>query len=126
MTGETDVSLIVKSIIETQIIQALNNSPDAIEKMVKAALSRPVDKSGDPNSFSSNKVPFLEWLVGNEIRHAAQIAVGKIVKEQTSRIEAEVRKGLTAESVVSAVTKAFVRATDQDWRINVTFEAEKN
>ena len=104
-------------------MKALNAAPEAIEKLVKAALSKPVDKDGKFDGWG-DKMPYLDYLVGNEIRDAARMAVRTVVKEQTPTIEAEVRKGLTSESVVAAVTKAIIGVADQDWKIDVRFEAE--
>lgn len=116
----------IKALIETQIIQALNSAPEAIEKMVKAALSEPVDpRTGARDGYASNKVPYLEYMVGDEIRNAARSATVKVIKERMPDIEAEVRKGLSSESIVAAVTKSLIATADQEWRISVRFEAEK-
>jgi hypothetical protein len=117
----------IKTLIETQVIQALNSAPEAIEKMVKAAMSEAVDpRSGRNDGYSSNRVPYLEYMLGEEIRSASQKAAKKVILEMMPNIEAEVRKGLSAESVVAAVTKSLIGTAEQEWRINVSFEAEKD
>ena len=129
MANETLESTI-KTLLEAQIIQALNSAPEAIEKMVKAALAKPVDANGysegqrDYTSYRGT-MPYLDWMVGQEIRNAAQAAAKKVIQEKMPDIEAEVRKGLSSESVVAAITKSLVGAAANDWRINVSFEAEK-
>lgn len=76
-----NVELTIKTLIETQIIQALSNAPEeAIEKLVKAALSKPVDDNGNERGYGS-KMPYIDYLVGSEIRDAARRAVSKIVLE---------------------------------------------
>lgn len=126
MAGE-QIDTMIKTLIETQVIQALNSAPEAIEKMVKAAMAEPVDpRTGDQGGYSSHRVPYLEYMVGNEIRSAARTAAHKVIQEMMPSIEAEVRKGLSAESVVTAITKSLVGTAEQEWRINVNFEAEKN
>ncbi len=120
----------IKTLLEAQIIQALNSAPEAIEKLVKAALSKNVDASGNfegSHHYSSYKgtMPYLDWMVGNEIRDAARRAASKVIQERMPDIEAEVRKGLSSESIVAAVTKSLVGTAEQEWRINVSFEAEK-
>ncbi len=119
-----DVSELVKTIIQTQVIQALNSAPDAIEKLVKAALSRPVDSVGKFDGYSGNKMPYLDYVVGEEIRSAATTAVRKVMQDQAGKIEALVREGLSSESVIAAVTKSFIHAASQEYKINVSFEAE--
>lgn len=120
-----ELNVMVKTLIETQVIQALNSAPEAIEKMVKAAMSDSVDpRTGTRDGYSSQRVPYLEFMLGNEIRSAAQTAARKVILEMMPNIEAEVRKGLSAESVVAAVTKSLIGTAEQEWRINVKFEAE--
>jgi len=126
MTEQPNISETVKAMIQAQIIATLNSAPEAIEKLVKSALSLPVDKhSGDPNKYYGDRVPYIDYIVGEEIRTATRAAVKKVIMESVPLIEAEVRKGLTADSVVAALTKSFVEAAEQEWRIRVNFEAEK-
>lgn len=125
--SNTDVDTIVKTLIQTQIIQALKTSDDAIDIMVQAALSKPVDEStGSPDRGYGKKIPFLEYLVGDCIRDATIHAVRKVLAESSDQIEASVRTGLNADSVVAAITKSLVKSVNEDWRINVSFEAEKS
>lgn len=121
----------IKTLLEAQIIQALNSAPEAIDKMVKAALARPVDANGNAEGtrdYTSYRgtMPYLDWMVGQEIRDAARTAARKVIQEKMPDIEAEVRKGLSSDSVVAAVTKSLVSTAAQEWRINISFEAEEN
>lgn len=118
-----DINTMVKTMIEAEIVKALNSAPDAVEKLVKAALSKPVDENGKVDGWG-NKMPYLDYLVGNEIRNAATAAVRTVVAEQAPKIEAMVRAGLTSDSVVAAVTNSFVKAAENDWRIIVNFAAK--
>ena len=115
---------LIRGIIETQVIRALNEAPEAVEKLVKAALSRPVDENGKFDGYHGNKLPYLDYIVGQEIRNAAENAVRKIVMEQSNDIEEMVRRGLSSESVIAAVTNSLVGAAKEEWRINVSFEAQ--
>lgn len=122
-----DIKDHVKTIIEAEIIKGLNNAPEAIEKLVKAALSKPVDlHTGGDQGYYVHKVPYLDFLVGDEIRAAARAAVKQAVQDLIPTIEAEVRKGLTGEAMVQAIVKSFLKTAEADWRINVSFEADKD
>lgn len=121
MSNQMDT--MVKTIIEAQVIQALKSAPDAIEAMVKAALSQPVSENGDTRGYG-NKMPYLDYIVGDAIREAARRAVHKVVQESSEQIEAQVRKGLSSETVVAALTKSLVNSVNEDWRIKVEFAAE--
>ena len=114
------LEVVVKTLIETQVIKALNEAPEAIDKLVKAALAKPVDQHGDSKGFHAN-TPYLEWLVGEEIRRAARSAVQKVVQEHAATIEAHVRTNLSSEAIASAITQAVLGAAAQDWQINVAF-----
>lgn len=118
-----NINEMIKGIIEAQVIQALNSAPEAIEKLVKAALSRPFDASGKYDGYG-NKMPYLDYMVGEEIRRAATDAVRKVVADSADKIEAEVRKGLNSESIVASMTKSFTQAASENWRINVSFDKE--
>lgn len=121
-----NIQAMVKTIIEAQIIQALNEAPEAIDKLVKAALSKEVDGvSGKADGYYGNRTPYLDYLIGDEIRSATRSAVAKVIKELAPNIEGEVRKALTAETLVAAVAKSIVATAEQDWKISVKFESEK-
>lgn len=122
-----DMGAMVKTIIQAQVIQALNSAPDAIEALVKSALHQKVDDNGQIARYSSdNKLPYLDWLVGHSIRNAVSHAVGEVIRERTPEITELVRQGLAAESVVSAVAKAITKSAEMDWKIDVRFEVEKD
>jgi len=121
---ESNIDTLVKTLISTEIIKALNNAPDAVEKMVMAALQKPVGSDGKWDSYGS-KMPYLDYLVGNEIRSAACDAVRTVLAERAPLIAEQVRKGLSEDTVVAAVTKSLIGAASQDWQIKVSFEADK-
>lgn len=115
----------INTILQAEIIRALNEAPEALEKLVKAALSQPVDSGGDPKGYYGDKMPYLDWMVGEEIRRAARTACQKVIQEKMPDIETMVRQGLSSESVVAAVTNALVGAASNEWNIKVSFEGEK-
>lgn len=121
-----DIQNLIKATIEANVVQALNTIPEAIDKLVKAALEKPVDKNGRNDGWSSDRMPYLDWLAGEEIRSAARSAVRKVIQERTENIEQAIRNNLTQDSIVSAITRSLIGATEQDWRIDVTFAADKD
>ncbi len=122
--SDSNIDALVKTLISTEIIKALNNAPDAVEKMVMAALQKPVSKDGKSDGYG-DKMPYLDYLVGNEIRSAACNAVRTVLIERAPLITEQVRKGLSEDTVVAAVTKSLIGAAAQDWQIAVSFEAKK-
>jgi hypothetical protein len=119
---------IVKTIIQTQVLQALKNAPEAIDAMVKAAL---VDMQVDPatgrtDGYYGSKVPYLEYIVGSAIRDAAHKAVATVIAERQPAIEAAIRKRLSADDMVQSMAKAFTKAAvDESWKIEINFEKER-
>lgn len=119
-----NIDAMVKTIIQTQVLQALRSAPDAVEAMVQAALSKPVDEhSGrhDDRSYGK-KIPYLEWIVGDAIRQAATQAVLETIAAMKPQIAELVRAKLQGEDIVSAFAKAVTKAVDEDWRIDVEFK----
>lgn len=120
-----DIQQMIKTTIETQVVLALNSVPEAIEKLVKAALSKPVDENGRFDGYRGT-MPYLDYLVGEEIRSAARGAVHKVIQEHVDSIEEEVRKVLSSDTVVAAVTKALVGAASEGWRIGVEVKTKQD
>lgn len=125
MSTLDDMQAMVKTIIETQVIKALNEAPEAIEKLVKAALAQPVDQNGDAKGYGT-KMPYLDWLVGEEIRAGARVATRKVITEHAATIESAVRGSLAQDDVAKAITRAVVGAADREWSIRVSFANEKH
>lgn len=119
-----NVREMVRTIIQTQVVQALNDAPEAIEKLVKAALSEKVDQHGKPSGYGN--IPYLDWMVGDEIRSAARRAVVTVLQEKAVDIEAAVRAALAEEDIAKAVAKAVVDSAERSWSISVKFESERD
>lgn len=117
------VEATVKAAIQAQIVAALTSGPEKmIESLVKAAFEQPVDKNtGKPDGYSSNRVSYLDWLVLDTIRMAAERAVREAVTQKTDEIKALVVARVTQESVEAAAEEILGNFRSQDWRIDVKF-----
>lgn len=126
-----DVKAVIETTLKAEIVKALNAAPEAIEKLVKAALEGPVyESTGTPNrpqygGYNDRQLPYLDYLVGTEIRRAAESAVRDAVAAQESMIRAEVAKRLSAENIVEAFSREIIKTVSEDWRLRVSFEQEK-
>jgi hypothetical protein len=91
-------------------------------------MEKPVDPdTGRRDGYGYNKVPYLEWLVGNELRNAAATVVRDVVKEQAlPAIEAQVRAKLSSAEITQSFVGAISAALKDEWRINVHFDREKD
>lgn len=126
MANETDIELMVKTTIQTQIVKAFNDAPDTIDKLVKAALSQPVDEHGRLKSDSWGvKQPYLDWLVGQTIRDAATVAVREVMQERHDSIQEIVRAKLSDNVLVDAMTKTLLGALANEYRVTIKFAEDK-
>lgn len=123
MSTDDTIKNIITTTIQTKVIEALNDTPEAINKLIAAALNHPVDAStGQTNGYSYNKVNYIDWLIGNELRTAAAQIVREVVKEQgREQLAALIRAKLSSEAVADAFTDAVLGVTDKDWDLNVQF-----
>ena len=125
MADQDDIAQLVQTVLHTKIIQAFHDAPEAIDRLVEAALSHEVSEhGGKPDAFSRKRMPYLEWIVGETIRSAARSAVQDVVKEREAEIRDAVRQALTAEKIVDGLIAKILGAIDQDFRVTVQFADE--
>lgn len=120
--SDENIKAVVEAAIKTQIVAAFAQGPDLIEKLVEAALKEPVQTG----SYSYDRKPYLDHLVGNCIRDAAREAVTDVFAMHKDAIREAVRARFTESTIVDSFADALIKTSSEDWRINVNFEAEKN
>ena len=126
MGTQDEIGLLVNASIQAKIIQAFHEAPEAIDKLVEAALGQEVNEHGHkPDGYSRNKMPYLEWLVGHTIRNVARAAVIEAVKAREADIEAAVRKAVQADDMVDALMKKILGTLGQEYKVAITFADEK-
>lgn len=126
MGTQDEIGLLVSASIQARIIQAFHEAPEAIDKLVEAALGQEVNEHGHkPDSWSHNKMPYLEWLVGNTIRNIARAAVIGAVEERKADIETAVRKAVQSEDMVAALMTNILGTLGEEYKMNITFADEK-
>lgn len=123
--ADSDIEAILRQQLQTKIIEVLQGTPEMIEKMVQAALSKPVDpQTGAAGRGFGREVPYLEYLTGDVIRQAARNSVMKMIGEMQQQIDDIVRKHINGDDFVKAISGAFLAAAGEEWRIKVSFERE--
>lgn len=122
----TDISALVKTTIETQIVQAFRDAPSVIDELVKAALGQEVNQfGGSPDRYGDKKMPYLTWLVGDTIRNVAKNAVSSAVEERKFEIQEAVKRAISADRLVDALTQKILGAVSEDYRVNIQFADEE-
>lgn len=123
---ELNLDALVKASLETQIIKAFKEAPEAIDALVSACLSMPVNEYGTkPSGYGDKKMPYLSWLAQETIQNIARTAVREHIKTMEPVIREKVIAALTGEQVVDAFTKNILSATEDEWKIKVIIHPEK-
>ncbi len=124
-----DIEALLKASIQTKVIEALNSTPDMIEKLVEAAFHKPVNEHGQkPTGYGrgSEEMPYMEWLVGNEIRNAARSIVREYVANHQETIRKKIHEAIEGGDFASPIIKFFDKSMQDEFRwtfdINVTKE----
>ncbi len=126
MSVEDEVEAMVKTTIQAKIVQAFRDTPEAIDKLVEAALSKNVDEHGmKPDRYGRAEMPYLEWLVGDTIRHVARGAVVETIKAREPEIREAVVRAVSSDAIVDGLMKKILGTLDQDYKINVNFLDEE-
>ncbi len=114
-----DIEALLKASIQTKVIEALNSTPDMIEKLVEAAFHKPVNEQGlKPSGFGrdSKEMPYMEWLIGNEIRNAARSIVREYVANHQETIRKKIHEAIEGGDFASPIIKFFDKSMQDEFR----------
>ena len=117
-----DIEEILRATIQTKVVEAFNTTPEVIDKLVEAALSKEVNSYGSkPSAYDSrDKMPYMEWLVGEEIRKAVQQCVSDYVNANIETIKSRVQKSIMKADYGKSLadTVARVMSESYNWRVD--------
>ena len=118
-----NIKAIIETTLKAEIVKALNAAPDAIEKLITSAITAEVgDRSGSIRpDYHERKVPYLDYLIGDEIRRAARDAVHEVIAAQADAIKASIKSRFTVDDVVDGFAKYLIAQASHDWRVEVKF-----
>lgn len=121
-----NIDQLVKTSLEAEIIKAFKEAPEAIDALVSACLRMEVDEYGGKADYNSReRMPYLTWLARDTVRNIARDAVKQHLAEIAPRIQEQVKAALATEAIVDAFTREIIKATADEWRIDVQFKSEK-
>lgn len=115
-----DIDAILKATIQTKVIEAFNSTPEMVEKLVQAALEKEVDEHGQkPSGYGSQKMPYMEWLVGDEIRKAVCECVREYVASHKEDIVKRVQTTMQSSNFMQPISEVVAKVLSDDYRWTV-------
>jgi hypothetical protein len=117
-----DIEALLKATIQTKVIEAFNSTPEMVEKLVAAALSKEVNEHGQkPGGYGDKKMPYMEWLVGDEIRKAVCKCVHEYVQSHEEEIKERVQAAMVSSDFMKPVAEvmADVLSKSYNWTIDL-------
>ncbi len=126
MNTNDELKAVVETTLKAQILKAFNDAPQAINKLVLAAIEAPVDRhTGQRSSYIANPVPYLDYVVGDEIRRVAERVVREVLTAKEDEIRAVITAKLSTSDMIDAFVKKVLSVTTEDWRIKVVFGGDQ-
>ena len=122
-----EIEELLKATIQTKVIEAFNEAPEVVEKLVQAALSKEVDEhGGKPGGYGATKMPYMEWLVGNEIRTAVAANVREYVEAHQAEIAARVQTAMESTEFAKPLAEKLAEVMSQayNWQIDLKISPE--
>lgn len=121
-----DIEAILKATIQTKVVEAFNSTPDMVEKLVAAALSKEVNQQGGAPGYHDKKMPYMDWLVGEEIRRAVCGCVRDYVAENKEQIAAKTRAAIESSDFGTPIAAALAGVLGQshNWFVNLEIQPQ--
>ncbi len=128
MSTDREISELVKSTIQTKIIEAFKSTPQMIDDLVSACLSREVNEYGSkPDYHSRSKMPYLEYLARSTVEGIAREAVRQYFQDTQGEVISQmVKEKLSKGEWLDEFTKAISGVVKEDYKIDVHFKREND
>jgi len=128
---ENAIGQVVKTVIESSIVEALGAKDQLVEQAVKTMLSTKVDEKGQKPRYSSDeKYNLIEYYVQKSTQDLLKQLVGEILEENREAFKLEFKKQLSSERSISAFTKSMIDGTieglDNYWTPTMRISFSKN
>src|SRR5688500_4542443 len=109
-----DIETLLKTTIQIKVVEAFNSAPQMVEKLVEAALSQEVNHhGGKPNGYGEKGMPFMDFLVGNEIRNAMKACVSEYVETHKEEIRARVAQAIESSDFAQPLANSITEILSQ-------------
>ena len=112
-----EIEQITKTLIEAKILEALRETPEYIDSLVKGAINQEVDERGNKPTYSSDEtMPYLQYLVRDALQRLAREVVQEVVKEGREDMKRKIREALQADKIVNAFADSVIKNAET-WNI---------
>ena len=120
---------IIQAEITKAIIEAMGPKQAVMQHAIASILNVKVDGEGKPASYGG--APWIDWVIGKEIRASATAAIvehlathGETIKKQLTA-ELAKKNSPMVKQLIEGMVGAMTHPDALRWRLNVTFD-EKN
>lgn len=122
---ENAISEVVKTVVQSSIVEALGAKEQLVEQAVKTMLSTKVDKDGVVSSYrNENKYTLIQYHVHQSVFELCKELMAEILEENRDALRKELKKQLSSNRSVEAFTKSMIDGTienlDNRWRPSMT------
>ena len=123
----SDIAELIRASIQVKVVEAFNSTPELVEKLIAAALSKEVNpNTGQVPGYHDKKVPYMEWLVGEEIRQAVRKCLHEYVEQHTEVIQDKVAAAIRGADFSETLAKTLGAVLTEAWRWNVDLRIQKD
>lgn len=128
MSEKDSIENVLNNSIQAAVISALGGREALVREMVKLALEKKVDNTGQVPKYGSGDYTYIEWLARNGIEDAVRTAFYSLISEQNDLIVEQVKNELTlqndslAKSLVTGLVN-HVKATGE-YSIKINLEKD--
>ena len=121
---------IIQAEIIRSIVEAMGPKQVVMQHAIASILNLSVDGEGKPSNYNGR--PWIEWIIGNEIRQAAKAAIvehvaahGEQIKRQLT-LELAKKNSPIVRQLIESMVGGMTNPENLKWRLNVNCEEKRS
>ena len=116
-----DIRSLIEASLKKKVLEAFNEGPELINKMMAAAIiDYEVDSYGVKPKYGKG-MPFIDYVIGEQIRHAMRQATREVIADQMEVLKAQISDRLTRGEFADAAVSAMLEKLSEEWSVSVEF-----
>ncbi|QBP06983.1 hypothetical protein [Virgibacillus phage Mimir87] len=109
---ENAIGEVVKTVVQSSIVEALGSKEQLVEQAVKTMLSTKVNEDGkEPRYSSDKKYNLIEYHVQKAVSGLLKELVAEMLEENREAFKKEFRKQLSSNRSIESFTKSMIDGT---------------